>query len=181
MANLQANLRSQYAVALEDLQRLLRSVNRLFYENTPDDRYATLFFGDYDETRSKLRYANCGHNPPLLLRKAKCKDTQQETMLEVQWLEPTCTVLGLLPEWECRLNEVELATGDTLVLYTDGVTEAMSSEGEEFGVSRLLDTVRCHCHFPVGALLQAIVGAVQQFSGGDQQDDITLVIARSLA
>jgi sigma-B regulation protein RsbU (phosphoserine phosphatase) len=180
MANLQANLRSQYAVALEDLSRLLRSVNRIFYENTPSDRYATLFFGDYDEVSSKLRYANCGHNPPLLLRKAKCKNAPQRTEVEAEWLESTCTVLGLFPDWECRVRDVELTPGDTLVLYTDGVTEAMSSEGEEFGVSRLLDTVRCNCHLPVGALLQAIVGAVQQFSDGDQQDDITLVVVRSL-
>lgn len=181
MANLQANLRSQYAVALEDLPRLLRSVNRLFYENTPDDRYATLFFGDYDQASGKLRYANCGHNPPLLLRKAKGKEAQKETVPGVEWLEATCTVLGLFSKWECRVAEVQLAPGDTLVLYTDGVTEAMSSEGEEFGVSRLLATVMSNCHLQAGGLLQAIVGAVQQFSGRDQQDDITLVIARSLA
>jgi sigma-B regulation protein RsbU (phosphoserine phosphatase) len=181
MANLQANLRSQYAVALEDLPTLLRSVNRLFYENTPDDRYATLFFGDYDEASGKLRYANCGHNPPLVLRKAKGKDAQKGTAIEVEWLEATCTVLGLFPKWECRVAEIELAPGDTLVLYTDGVTEAMNSTGEEFGKSRLLDTLRCFHHLPVGPLLQAIVEAVQQFNEGDQQDDITLVIARSLA
>lgn len=181
MANLQANLRSQYAVALEDLARLLRSVNRLFYENTPDDRYATLFFGDYDEASGKLRYSNCGHNPPLVLRKAKGKDAQKGTVIEVEWLEATCTVLGLFPKWECRVAEIELAPGDTLVLYTDGVTEAMNSAGEEFGKSRLLDTLRCFHHLPVGPLLQAIVEAVQQFNEGDQQDDITLVIARSLA
>jgi sigma-B regulation protein RsbU (phosphoserine phosphatase) len=181
MANLQANLRSQYAVALEDLPRLLRSVNRLFYENIPPESYATLIFVDYNAAGSKLRYANCGHNPPLLLRKAKGKDAQKETMLEVEWLAATSTVLGLFPEWECRVNEVDLAPGDTLVLYTDGVTEAMNSTEEEFGKSRLLDTVQCYCHLPAGALLQAIVGAVQQYSGGDQQDDITLVIARPLA
>jgi serine phosphatase RsbU (regulator of sigma subunit) len=61
------------------------------------------------------------------------------------------------------------------------VTEAMNSAGEEFGKSRLLDTLRCFHHLPVGPLLQAIVEAVQQFNEGDQQDDITLVIARSLA
>jgi serine phosphatase RsbU (regulator of sigma subunit) len=181
MANLQANLRSQYAVALEDLPRLLRSVNRLFYENIPPESYATLIFVDYNAAGSKLRYANCGHNPPLLLRKAKGKDAQKETMLEVEWLAATSTVLGLFPEWECRVNEVDLAPGDTLVLYTDGVTEAMNSTEEEFGKSRLLDTVQRYCHLPAGALLQAIVGAVQQYSGGDQQDDITLVIARPLA
>ena len=68
MANLQANLRSQYALALDDLPRLLTSVNRLFYENSDDASYATLFFADYDDSSRKLRYANCGHLPPALLR-----------------------------------------------------------------------------------------------------------------
>jgi serine phosphatase RsbU (regulator of sigma subunit) len=60
MANLQANLRSQYALAVDDLPRLLASVNRLFYENSGDASYATLFFADYDNSSRKLRYANCG-------------------------------------------------------------------------------------------------------------------------
>jgi sigma-B regulation protein RsbU (phosphoserine phosphatase) len=68
MANLQANLRSQYAVALDDLPRLLKSVNQLFHENSSDSSYATLFFADYDDSSRRLRYVNCGHLPPLLLR-----------------------------------------------------------------------------------------------------------------
>jgi sigma-B regulation protein RsbU (phosphoserine phosphatase) len=84
--------------------------------------------------------------------------------------------------WHCEIAEVELAAGDTLVLYTDGVSEASNTEGEEFGESRLLDILRSHSHLPVEPLLQAVVAAVQQFSGGsDQQDDITMVIARCLA
>jgi serine phosphatase RsbU (regulator of sigma subunit) len=76
--------------------------------------------------------------------------------------------------------EVGIAPGDTLVLYTDAKTEARSADGEEFGESRLIDTLRSYCHLPVGPLLQAVVGAVQQFSAGEQQEDITMVIARSL-
>jgi serine phosphatase RsbU (regulator of sigma subunit) len=67
MANLQANLRSQYAMALENIRQLLASVNRLFYESTGDSSYATLFFADYDDSTRRLRYVNCGHLPPLLL------------------------------------------------------------------------------------------------------------------
>ena len=114
MANLQANLRSQYAVALDDLPRLLKSVNQLFYENSSDSSYATLFFADYDDSSRRLRYVNCGHLPPLLLR----ADGQLER------LTATNTVLGLFEKWECSVAEVQLAAGDTLVLYTDGVTEA---------------------------------------------------------
>jgi sigma-B regulation protein RsbU (phosphoserine phosphatase) len=182
MANLQANLRSQYAMAVDDLPQLLASVNRLFYESTDEASYATLFFADYDDSSRKLRYANCGHLPPLLRR--ACKGSSQAHISEaakVEWLRSTCTVMGLFEDWRCEIAEVRLAPGDTLVLYTDGITEATNADGEEFGESHLLDTLGRHSHLPVGPLLQAVVGAVQQFSSGsEQQDDITAVIARSL-
>jgi len=179
MANLQANLRSQYAVAVDDLPRLLASVNRLFYENSDDASYATLFFADYDDSSRKLRYANCGHLPPLLLR--ACASSQDQAP-NVERLRSTCTVMGLFEDWHCEIAEVQLAPGDMLVLYTDGITEATNADGEEFGESRLLATLGSNFYLPVGPLLQAIVEAVQQFSrGSEQQDDITLVIARSLA
>ncbi len=179
MANLQANLRSQYAIAVDDLPRLLTSVNRLFYENSGDASYATLFFADYDDSTRKLRYANCGHLPPLLLRAGGSSPGETP---KAEWLSSTCTVMGLFEAWHCEIAEVQLAPGDMLVLYTDGVTEAENADEEEFGASRLLDTLASHSHLPVEPLLQTVVAAVQQFSGGsDQQDDITLVIARCLA
>ena len=182
MANLQANLRSQYAVAVDDLPRLLASVNRLFYESTDDASYATLFFADYDDSNRKLRYANCGHLPPLLLRASGNSTDQVSGNPNIEWLRSTCTVMGLFEAWQCEIAEVELAPGDTLVLYTDGVTEATNSDGEEFGESHLVQTVESYSRLPVKSLLQNVVSAVQQFSGGsEQQDDITLVIARSLA
>ncbi len=168
MANLQANLRSQYAVALDDLPRLLKSVNQLFYENSGDSSYATLFFADYDDTSRRLRYVNCGHLSPLLLR--------AEGRLER--LTTTATVLGLFQKWECSVAEVQVAAGDILVLYTDGVTEAENREGEQFGESRLAETTLTQRHLPIPSLLEAIVAAVQEFSYGEQADDITLVLAR---
>ena len=168
MANLQANLRSQYAIALEDLSRLLKSVNRLFYENTPNDSYATLFFGDYDDTTRSLRYANCGHNAPLLLR--------ADGTLER--LHSTTTVLGLFREWECPTNRVSLNPGDLLVVYTDGITEAPNSSGQEYGEARLTEAVLSLRHLSVEGLLAGIQASVQQFGGGDQADDLTLVIGR---
>jgi phosphoserine phosphatase RsbU/P len=179
MANLQANLRSQYAIAVDDLPRLLASVNRLFYESTDDASYATLFFADYDDSSRKLRYANCGHLPPLLLRAGASSPDQ---IPKVEWLHSTCTVLGLFEAWHCEIAEVELAPGETLVIYTDGVTEAANADGEEFGEQHLLNTLACNSQLPVAHLLKKIVGAVQEFSSGaEQQDDITLVIARALA
>jgi len=181
MANLQANLRSQYAMAVDDLPRLLASVNRLFYESTDDASYATVFFADYDDSSRKLRYANCGHLPPLLLRACGSSRDHVSEAPKVEWLRSTCTVMGLFEAWHCEIAEVRLAPGDTLALYTDGITEATNADGEEFGESHLLDTLGSHSHLPVESLLEAVVAAVQQFStGSEQQDDITAVIARSL-
>jgi sigma-B regulation protein RsbU (phosphoserine phosphatase) len=168
MANLQANLRSQYAVALDDLPRLLKSVNQLFYANSSDSSYATLFFADYDDSSRRLRYVNCGHLPPLLLR----GDGQLVP------LTATATVLGLFEKWECSVAEVQLAAGDILILYTDGVTEAENAEGEQFGESRLIETMLARRDLPVPSLLERIVARVQEFSDGEQADDITLVLAR---
>ncbi len=178
MANLQANLRSQYALALEDLPRLLGSVNHLFYENTADNSYATLFFADYDNSTRRLRYINCGHLPPLLLRAAPACDGAGAHLRAVEHLGPTSTVLGLFDDWQCVSAEVQLAPGDILMLYTDGVTEAPNAEGEEFGESRLIETLRCHRGLPVASLLATVERAVQQFSGAEQADDITVVVAR---
>src|ERR1700722_20378173 len=122
MANLQANLRSQQIVAFDDPQRLLRSVNQLFYDNTADSSYATLFFAEYDDRAQRMRYANCGHLCGLLLRG---DDT-------VEQLKSTCTVLGLFKEWECNIGECQLRCGDSIALYTDGVTESFNAAGEEF-------------------------------------------------
>ncbi len=169
MANLQANLRSQYAIALEDPGKLLRSVNRLFYENTPDDRYATLFYADYEEANKRLRYVNCGHNPPILLRADG----------EVDRLAATGTVLGLFEKWQCATRETALFRGDLLVIYSDGVTEAMNRDDEEFGEARFLESLRDNRSLAPAALLRKVVSVVQEFTGGRQTDDLTLVIARA--
>ena len=169
MANLQANLRSQHTVALEDPYRLLQSANHLFYENTPEDRYATLFYADYDDRSRNLRYVNCGHNPPLLLRADG----------ELERLSATATVLGLFENWKCDVEQVSLRPGDTLVVYTDGITEALNPAEEEFGESRLAEILRSHRQAPVKELLSLILAAVQEFSGASQADDLTLVIAQA--
>ena len=168
MANLQANLRSQYAAALDQPQLLLRSVNQLFYENTVDSAYATLFFAEYDGQTHRLRYVNCGHLPALLLR----GDNTFER------LGSTCTVLGLFKEWDCSIGEHSLLEGDTLVLYTDGVTEAFNDADEEFGEQRLLEVLRRHRDLSSKALLTEIVEEVRQFSPREQHDDITLIVAK---
>ncbi|MBZ5654248.1 MAG: SpoIIE family protein phosphatase [Acidobacteriia bacterium] len=168
MANLQANLRSQCAIAWDEPQRLLRSVNQLFYDNTADSAYATLFFGEYDDQAQRLRYANCGHLSALLLR---CDNTLVR-------LDSTCTVLGLFKEWDCLIGECHLRCGDVLVLYTDGITESFNAAGEEFGEQRLIDGLRRHCALPSRDSVAAIAREVQQFSPGEQYDDVTLIVAK---
>jgi serine phosphatase RsbU (regulator of sigma subunit)/predicted enzyme related to lactoylglutathione lyase len=168
MANLQANLRSQYAMALEDLSRFLRSVNRLLYENSPEAGYATLFFAEYQDRTRRLRYVNCGHLPPLLLR----RDGPLER------LGSGSTILGMFSEWDCTSCETELAPGDTLLLFTDGITEAVSRDGLEFGEEGLIEVVRGERHLSVERLLERILEKVTTFSSREQEDDITLVVAR---
>ena len=167
MANLQANLRSQCAVAHDEPVRFLRSVNQLFYESTDDHAYATLFFAEYDDATGRLRYASCGHLSALLLR----RDGTLER------LDSTATVLGLFKEWDCSLEERLLLPGDILALYTDGVTESFNAVGDEFGEGRLVEALRRHRALPPSALLGAIVDEVRQFSPHEQHDDTTLILA----
>jgi len=168
MANLQANLRSQCAIALDEPQRLLRSVNKLFYDNTIDSAYASLFFGEYDDQTQRLRYANCGHLSALLLRGDSA----------LVRLESTCTVLGLFKEWDCVVEEYRLLPGDTLALYTDGITESFSPSGEEFGEQRLIEALQRDRKLSSRDLLAAIVDEVQRFSPQEQYDDVTLIVAK---
>lgn len=171
MANLQANLRSQSAMAMDEPQRFLRSVNDLFCDNTADSAYATLFFGEYDDQSQRLRYANCGHPSALLLR-------ADDTLVR---LDSTCTVLGLFKDWECSIGECRLASGDTLVLYTDGITESFNPAGEEFGEQRLVEALCKNRKKGAQELLVSIVEEVQEFCPHDQYDDLTLIVAKSTA
>lgn len=168
MANFQANLRGQ-AVAHGVLEALLESVNRLFYGSTLPHQFATVFFSCYDDTTRCLRYANCGHPPPFLVRAGGA----------VERLPGTATVLGLFEKWNCAVVEVLLAPGDLLVIYSDGLNEARGSRDEEFGEERLLAAIMADRHLPVPELMNRVIGTIQEFSAGRQDDDMTLLIARA--
>jgi serine phosphatase RsbU (regulator of sigma subunit)/CheY-like chemotaxis protein len=173
MASLEGSLYNpysrQHSAGSEDIPQLLTSVNRHFCEHTPKDRYATLFFGRYSDATRSLHYVNCGHNPPVLLRK-------QGT---VERLDATATVLGLFPDWGCSVAEIRLETGDVLAMYTDGITETTGQQGEEFGDGRLLDTLRKCQNLTAAEILQNIENAAQAFRLGELEDDLTLVIGRA--
>lgn len=170
MANLQACFRSQTHDALQRPSDMLRAVNKQFYESTAAERFATLFFGIYDDRTRKLRYVNCGHCPPFLLRATG----------ELDRLNPTATPLGAFVNWNCREAEAELQVGDTLLLYSDGVTEAGIEGAEEFGEDRLAHALRVNQWQPAEALVQAVVDDVADFSAGSRSDDVTVVALRGM-
>jgi serine phosphatase RsbU (regulator of sigma subunit) len=168
MASLQGSLCSETSIGPQDLPQVLASMNRHFYEHTETHRYATLFFACYDDATQKLRYVNCGHNPPLLLHKGG-----------VDRLTATATVLGLFGDWECSVAEAQMKTGDILCIYTDGVTEATDKNGTEFGETGLLEVLRASRNLEAGSILQKVAQAAEQFRSGEQEDDLTMVIARA--
>jgi serine phosphatase RsbU (regulator of sigma subunit)/catechol 2,3-dioxygenase-like lactoylglutathione lyase family enzyme len=171
MANLQANVRSQCAIALDQPERLLQSVNQLFCENTPDGSFATLFFAEYDDKVGRLRYANCGHLPALLLHNNGT----------LERLEATATVLGVFRNWDCTIEQRRVLPGDTLALYTDGITESFNSAREEFGEQRLVEALQRHKEKTPRASVPCIVQEVRQFTPHEQHDDITLIVANRKA
>jgi serine phosphatase RsbU (regulator of sigma subunit) len=168
MATLRACLRSHYALASGDLARRLESVNRFFLECTASEHYASLFVGEYDERSERLRYANCGHVPPVVLRRG----------LRAERLRPTATVLGMFDGWTCGTRETALGEDDLLLLVSDGVTEAASPGGDAFGEERLLAALGAYRDLRAGALVRAISDEVRAFCGGGCADDLTIVAAR---
>ncbi len=167
-ATLMAGLRTLCTIGMDDFERSLALVNTLLFESTPETMYATLFFAEYDETTRRIRYVNCGHPAPLLCGRNG-----------VTRLNTTSPVLGLFSDWKGSIGEVELKAGDTLLLYTDGITEAMDDTGEEFGEDRLLAMLEAQ-DGPLSAFLQQCVHEVCRFGASDQRDDLTLLALRGL-
>jgi sigma-B regulation protein RsbU (phosphoserine phosphatase) len=151
------------------LPGVLTALNGHLYRHTAPDRYATLFFGCYDDNSRRLAYVNCGHSPPLLVRGNGGVDR----------LEATATVLGLFGSWECTLGHAQMEPGDLLSIFTDGVTEAAATNGEEFGEERLAHLLKKAIKVESSAILGHVERAVDTFrSSGPMQDDLTMVVAR---
>jgi sigma-B regulation protein RsbU (phosphoserine phosphatase) len=170
MANLQAAFRSQAAEALCAPAALLTGINRHFFQSTGAERFATLFYGLYDDRARRLRYVNCAHNAPLLLRRSGA----------LERLDATALMLGAFEQWNCSVDEVMLESGDVLVIYSDGVTEAASASGDEFGEARLERVVRSRQGQAAAQAVDAILGAVAAFSSGPRSDDVTVMALRAL-
>lgn len=169
MANLQACFRSQAPGALLRPAEVLETVNHVFYESTSAERFATLFYGIYNDRTRRMRYVNCGHVAPLLMRASGGMEV----------LGPTATMLGAFPHWSCTEDHADLHPGDTLVIYSDGVTEAADDHGQEFGEERLAQVLRDNRQAPAEAVVRAVGEAVSRFSGGARSDDVTVVAIRA--
>jgi sigma-B regulation protein RsbU (phosphoserine phosphatase) len=173
MASLQAWLRGEAARADSDLSRLGRSLNHLIFEASASNRYATLFYAQLDPCSHRLSYLNAGHNPPVLLKR------RGESYV-VERLGEGGTVIGLFEETDYPQGGQILEEGSLLVAFTDGVTEAMNREGEEWGEERLIETVRGADQLPAAEIIHRIFGAVDSFrDGAEQRDDITLLVLRA--
>jgi sigma-B regulation protein RsbU (phosphoserine phosphatase) len=175
MASLQASLRADAMRAGNDIASLITRVNAMLYDASTEDRYATLFYAQYDPAALRLSYVNAGHCPPILLRNAT-KNAAVERLDQAGG-----TVVGLLPECAYEQAEVYLAPGDLLVIYTDGFSEAMSPNLEEWGEERLIETVAACSGLPARDTIARIMQSADAFvAGAPQSDDMTLVVLRAL-
>lgn len=165
MANLQASFR---AFAAEDVTpgALLGKLNEVVCNNIASDKFVTFWYCTIDTTKNSVTYAGAGHWPPILFHKSG----------EGVPLREGGTPLGIFPGWKYEDGEFPLASGDRLVLYTDGLTEAMNSDEQEFGEARLLELCSSNIGLSGSELLAAIRKEVVAFCHGNFQDDFTLVV-----
>ena len=170
MASLQASLRGQTISGAPDLAKLMTNVNRLIYETSPSNRYATFFYGQYEPAARRLVYVNGGHNPPMVFRSR-----------EVLRLEDGGPVVGLFKPARYVQASLELASGDVLVLFTDGISEAMNAADEEWDEERLRESVRACRYRPAAEMIDCIMRDADAFvAGAPQHDDMTIMVVKVL-
>jgi sigma-B regulation protein RsbU (phosphoserine phosphatase) len=171
---LTASLEAFSAGPIEDglpPDEICAKLSRLLYRRTPPEKYATAFVAALDLASGAVRYANAGHNPPLLLRAAG----------ETEELGATGVPIALLPDAAYETALARLAPGDTLILYTDGIVEANDPDGEEYGIERLAAICRRHCRAGCADLAAALESDLEAFVRGVPfADDRTLLMARRL-
>ncbi|MDQ1470585.1 MAG: phosphoserine phosphatase RsbU/P [Bryobacterales bacterium] len=173
MASIQSIMRTQLLAGQAgrlSTASIVAQLNRQLYANTSPEKYATFFFGVYEEATRELIYTNAGHLSPLILRDGRSTE-----------LEVTGTVVGLFPASQYEEQRVTLASGDLLVAFTDGITEPENAYGEEFGSGRLSDTVLRHQKCETVEIVAKVMEAVKHWSNAPElPDDMTVLIARGL-
>ncbi len=173
MASLRASLRGVTLDNPRDFAKLMDKVNRLVYEASASNRYATFFFAAFDPLSRRLECVNAGHNPPILLRTGP--DGRTTTMR----LEADGPVVGLLPVAPYTEQVMTLEPGDVLLLYTDGISEAMTRQDEEWGEERLIAAAEKYKSKPAVEILRDIFDAADAFTAGaPQHDDMTLLVLK---
>ncbi|MGA9511699.1 MAG: PP2C family protein-serine/threonine phosphatase [Candidatus Sulfotelmatobacter sp.] len=169
IANVQSSLRTAALFTGDDLAALLKVVNHQAHASSQANRYATLFYGVFDQARRTLRYVNAGHNPPVVIRRDG----------SMHWLETGGAPVGLFADSEYREGVVKLETGDLVIAFTDGLIEATNQDGEEWGVQGLLKAADgAQCSQDAGELVNSIFKSMDDFSTGHQTDDATLAVVR---
>jgi len=171
MASLQASVRGQSQTEDGRVAELMSNVNRLVCDASPENRYATFFYAQFEPSTLKLIYTNGGHNPPILLRGG-----------EVLRLEMGGPPVGLFRMSPYVQDEIQLQAGDLLVLFTDGISEAENPAEDEWGEEALVETARGCGDLPPSEMIARIMQAADVFAAGaPQHDDMTLVVARVLS
>ena len=170
MASLQASLRAQALHPHLDLSALIGDVNRLVYESSPTHFFASLFYAEYEPSTRVLRYVNAGHNPPIVVR-------QQNDSCEMYDLKSGGIPVGIFANSQFSTTAFQLETGDVLVAYTDGITDAEDSHGELWGQQRLENLLRSCSRETPEQIIKRILDEVSAFTNGQpQRDDVTLVV-----
>ena len=173
MASLRACLRTMTAMGQSDLAGLMDRMNDLIYESSATNRYATFFFAIFNPLTCELCYVNAGHNPPLLIR-----DPTNASNGPVR-LHAGGPVIGLLPNATYSEQSITLESGDLLLAYTDGISEAMNEIDEEWGEERLIGAAQSVRGCSAEEVLSAIFAAAHDFSGNaPQHDDMTLLVLK---
>jgi sigma-B regulation protein RsbU (phosphoserine phosphatase) len=175
MASLQASLRGEASRMTDDLAALVSNVNRLVYEASSANRYATFFYGQYNPASRQLTYVNAGHNPPMLFHRSAGE-------WQLSRLETGGTVVGLLETFPYQQGVVTIAPDDVFVAYTDGMSEAMNDADEEWGEERMIAAIRnCTGLSPSETIAQLMKSADQFVDSAKQHDDMTLVVLQAKA
>jgi sigma-B regulation protein RsbU (phosphoserine phosphatase) len=167
MAGLQAALRGQALVGSRDLARLMANINKLIFESSPSNRYATFFYGEY--RNGAFAYVNAGHNAPVLLRADGT----------VERLEAGGPVIGLMEWAPFSEGSVAIQKGDLLLGYTDGVSECMNVRDEEWGEDQVIEVLKRGRTLGSDALVSEVMKEADAFAAGAKQhDDMTLILMK---
>lgn len=172
MSNLQAIVRAFAPTGLAPNELCARA-NQLIAANVAPGKYITFFYAVVDTAKMRIDYCNAGHNPPLLRHRENATETTRANAMET--LTEGGPVLGILPAATYACGSAELLPKDCLVLYTDGITEAINGQEEEFGEERLMALFGQH-DGNAEKCREQIIAAVSQFSNGIFHDDVTLLV-----